>query len=190
NFYEWKDSLVNWGMPIDDRDLLANAMLSVSLQNMAVIAEVLEIPNTYRTQAKHLNDRIVETFWNAEKGVFCNYTNHDSYSQLGNSLAILCGAISGDSAAVLCEKILGDPDMTPVSLSMRCFLSDALIAVDKKRYTPIILEQIEKLYVPMLEFGSTTVWETEIGQSDFDNAGSLCHGWSAIPIYYYHTLLA
>ena len=80
--------------------------------------------------------------------------------------------------------------MTPVSLSMRCFLSDALIAVDKKRYTPIILEQIEKLYVPMLEFGSTTVWETEIGQSDFDNAGSLCHGWSAIPIYYYHTLLA
>ena len=26
--------------------------------------------------------------------------------------------------------------------------------------------------------------------TSFDNAGSLCHGWSALPIYYYHTLKA
>ena len=41
---------------------------------------------------------------------------------------------------------------------------------------------------PMLEAGSTTVWETELGEQDFSGAGSLCHGWSAMPIYYYHTL--
>jgi hypothetical protein len=41
----------------------------------------------------------------------------------------------------------------------------------------------------MVESGSTTVWETEIGASDFHGAGSLCHGWSAMPIYYYHKLL-
>ena len=34
--------------------------------------------------------------------------------------------------------------------------------------------------------GATTFWETELGEKDFDNAGSLCHGWSALPIYYYH----
>ena len=122
--------------------------------------------------------------------MFYNYTNHDSYSQLGNSLAVLCGAISGDQAALLCEKILNDPEMASVSLSMRCFLNDALLKINKEKYAPIILEQIEKLYIPMLEFGSTTVWETEVGESDFENAASLCHGWSAMPIYYYHTLLS
>ena len=27
---------------------------------------------------------------------------------------------------------------------------------------------------------------TYIGASAFDNAGSLCHGWSAVPVYYFH----
>lgn len=190
NFYEWKDALVNWGTPISDCDLLANTLLSIALQNMAYIADALAIQNDYSRQAAKLNARIFEIFWNDGKGVFYNYTNHDSYSQLGNSLAVLCGAISGDQAALLCEKILNDPEMTSVSLSMRCFLNDALLKMNKEKYAPIILEQIEKLYIPMLEFGSTTVWETEIGESDFENAASLCHGWSAMPIYYYHTLLS
>ena len=40
----------------------------------------------------------------------------------------------------------------------------------------------------MLKTGNNTVWETELGESDFSNAGSLCHGWSSIPIYYYNIL--
>ncbi|MBR1677551.1 MAG: ROK family protein [Clostridia bacterium] len=32
--------------------------------------------------------------------------------------------------------------------------------------------------------GATTFWETEKGECDFDGAASLCHGWSAIPVYY------
>ena len=79
--------------------------------------------------------------------------------------------------------------MTPISLSMVCFKYDAWLKMDKEKYTPIIFEDIDKTYTTMIEFGSTTVWETDLGESDFDNAGSLCHGWSALPIYYYHTLL-
>lgn len=189
NFYEWRDFMVNWGTPGSASDLMANALLSMALQNMAHIAEELGIENSYREQSHKLNAQIYETFWDNQKGIFYNYTDRDSYSQLGNSLAILCGAISGDQAAMLCETILNDTKMTPISLSMWCFLFDALLKTNKKKYTPVILEQIEKLYVPMLESGSTTVWETENGESDFDKAGSLCHGWSAMPVYYYHTLL-
>jgi hypothetical protein len=28
-----------------------------------------------------------------------------------------------------------------------------------------------------------------MGADDFDHAGSLCHGWSAIPIYFYYRYL-
>ena len=46
-------------------------------------------------------------------------------------------------------------------------------------------DDFETLKKKMLDAGSTTVWETELGAPDFANAGSLCHGWSAMPIYYY-----
>ena len=60
--------------------------------------------------------------------------------------------------------------------------------MDKEKYGDMILEDIENTYTPMIESGSTTVWETELGEADFQGAGSLCHGWSALPIYYYHIL--
>ena len=81
-----------------------------------------------------------------------------------------------------------DESLTEISLSMRCFLNDALLLVDREKYTPYVLGQIERIYRPMVEYGVGTVWETELGESDFANAGSLCHGWSALPIYYYHIL--
>ena len=40
----------------------------------------------------------------------------------------------------------------------------------------------------MLDAGSDTVWETILGEADFNGAGSLCHGWSALPVYYYEVL--
>jgi hypothetical protein len=41
----------------------------------------------------------------------------------------------------------------------------------------------------MLDQGATSFWETLRGWRDFSNAGSLCHGWSAIPILYLARLL-
>jgi hypothetical protein len=41
----------------------------------------------------------------------------------------------------------------------------------------------------MIKEGATTFWEVEEGQKAFGYAGSLCHGWGAMPIIYYETLL-
>ena len=65
---------------------------------------------------------------------------------------------------------------------------DALLAVNKEKYSDFILQEIDRIYAKMLQEGATSFWETEKGADDFDGAGSLCHGWSAIPIYYYHIL--
>lgn len=189
NFYEWRDGIDGVGeFDFDAPDLLLNALLSIALQNMCVIADALGIKNTYEEQASTLNQRIHEVFWDDASGICYNLPEHKAYSQLGNALAILCGALNDDEAKKVCERLLTDTEMTPISLSMVCFKYDAWLKVDKERFTPIILEDIEKTYTPMIEFGSTTVWETDLGESDFANAGSLCHGWSALPIYYYHIL--
>ena len=43
-------------------------------------------------------------------------------------------------------------------------------------------------YKYMLDHDATSFWETIGGEKDFGGAGSLCHGWSAMPIYYFHLL--
>jgi len=57
--------------------------------------------------------------------------------------------------------------------------------VDAEKYKDAVLSEIRSTYKVMLDEGSTTVWETAKGAEDFGGAGSLCHGWSAIPVYYY-----
>lgn len=191
NFYEWSEYLdgnLGYADSAADYDLVLNALLSISLQNMAFIADELNLEQNYNEIAEQLNHHIRLIFCNAETGIYYNRPDHLTYSQLGNALAILCGAATNEEAHVLCERMLIDEEMTPITLSMQCFKYDAWIKIDKQRYAPIILEQIENNYKPMIDFGSTTVWETINGESDFENAGSLCHGWSALPIYYYHIL--
>ena len=64
-----------------------------------------------------------------------------------------------------------------------------VILRDKIKWQEYVLNEVRKDYKKMLDTGATSVWETIDGASAFDNAGSLCHGWSAIPVYYFHTIL-
>ncbi len=190
NFYEWRKGLDGCsGENKTNPDLILNSLLSLALRNMASISEKLHIQNEYRSLSNRLNKKIQEVFYCDKNGMFYDFPDRTTYSQLGNSLAILCGAATDDVARKICEHLTCDSNMTPISMSMCCFKYDALLKTDKYFYRETVLEDIEKKYTPMIDFGSTTVWETEVGESDFGKAGSLCHGWSALPIYYYNKLL-
>ena len=124
---------------------------------------------------------IKATFYNGKYYRLSNIT--EKSSQLGNSLAILIGLGNEE----LAERILNDKEMIAATLSMRAFLYDALLSFGDK-HKEYILSDIKEKYKKMLNAGATTFWETEKGAADFDGAGSLCHGWSAIPIYYFNIL--
>ena len=72
--------------------------------------------------------------------------------------------------------------LIPASCSMICFKYDALLKVGGEKYKDYIIEDIREKYKPMLDEGSTTVWEYGYKKTP---AGSRCHGWSALPVYYY-----
>lgn len=196
NFYEWKDGLngldANGNRGTDGSvqfDAALNCLLSVALQNLQRICDIAKMPATYGEKAAALNARIHETLYDADRGLYVNRVGDKQCSELVNSLAILCGAATAEEAKHICEVMTSAHDMTPTSLSMVCFKYDALIQTDKERYTPYILADIKEKYTKMLDAGATSFWETEDGESDFSNAGSLCHGWSALPVYYYNILL-
>ena len=198
NFYEWSDGLddkeffsTKKGLSQTPREphLVLNTLLSLALQRMAEISDALSVENRYAQMSEDLNVAIRAHFWSAEKKLFFDRYSNMKYSVLGNALAILCGACQAEKTPFVCEKMLKDASLTPISLSMKCFLYDALLKTDQNQYRDVILNDIEETYRPMVECGVGTVWETERGWIDFANAGSLCHGWSALPIYYYHILL-
>ena len=85
-------------------------------------------------------------------------------------------------------KTENGPQLVPNSLSMNGFRFDALLRVDREKYAPIILAELDRDYFHMLRHGATAFWETIEGADAFGGAGSLCHGWSALPIYYYEIL--
>lgn len=112
--------------------------------------------------------------------------NGDAHkTELLNALAILANTVSQEEAQEICRD-MAQHKLISCSLSMKCFVYDAMIKTDKEKYKDFILNDIRNTYKPMLE--TKTVWETALGSSDFDNAGSLCHGWSSIPVFYYNAL--
>lgn len=189
NFYEWTSGLSGGekGKEPMRYDVVLNCLFSLALQNMAYICKKIDKPHKeYETIAKNLNEQIHKTFFDNHGG-YSMYGDGGHYSELGNALAVLCGA--GDACAKqIAQTLASENDWVQISLSMKCFLYDALLKVDKTKYRAYVLDDIKRVYSKMLKQGATAFWETELGEKDFGGAGSLCHGWSAIALYYMHIL--
>lgn len=189
NFYEWTDDLAGVIGAVDEPRLEAalNCFLSIALQNLQGICDYLDVKADYCIYADRLNQRIREVFYSPNRGCYINRLGEEKFSELVNALAILCGASVGEEAQRICEYIVNDSFMTKASLSMMCFKYDALLKVNRETYKNYVLQDIETTYKAMLDAGATSFWETE-DVEDFDHAASRCHGWSAMPVYYYHIL--
>lgn len=184
NFYEWSKASHNdheIGRRADEPyykqyDLILNCMFVYACRlYQGLYGDAATLPNTEDMVAA-----ICETFYNSDMGFYRLSTNGEHYSQLGNCFAILIGLGDKDMA----ERVISDESLIPVTLSMNTFYYDALLLLDEG-FGAFVVEDIRKKYSKMLSEGATTFWETELGWQDFDGAGSLCHGWSAIPVYYF-----
>lgn len=74
--------------------------------------------------------------------------------------------------------------MVETTLSHSIYKFEALLQ-EPDKYADAVFRKIEEDWGYMLYHGATSFWETIKGAEDFSNAGSLCHGWSAIPVYFY-----
>lgn len=207
NFYEWSDDLS--GQPAqqthsrqtqdaEQYEAPLHFLLVLALRHMAHICDALgEASEEYRTLADQVAHTAGELFFDTERALYVNRLGEYRYSELTNSLALLCGAADAERAAGIVRALgttLGAEDvcageMTPITLAMLGFKYDALLQADAHRWRAPILSDIDRRFSRMLDAGATSVWETEKGAADFEGAGSLCHGWSAMPVYYYRKLL-
>jgi hypothetical protein len=143
----------------------------------------------YSSKLREITGAVRARFFEKETGLFKSFDDVAVYSQLVNALAILSGAVDRAEAERICEMLTSpDESVTTTTLSMTAFKYDALLAVDKEKYSDYILNDIDVSFGEMLAKGATSFWETLLGKDDMAGAGSLCHGWSALPVYYYKVL--
>ena len=190
NFYEWIEGMADEEHTATGYDAALNCLLSLTLQNMQKICDMLDIAADYTEKAQALNSRIRQAFLQKEDSLFANSADGSGRSELVNALAVLCGAAAPEDAKIICQALTKRSGLVETSLSTRCFKYDALLLQDKESYSAYILEDIVCRYTKMLDAGATSFWETELGEADFFGAGSLCHGWSAMPVYYFSVLLS
>lgn len=199
NFYDWAGNLDGAFFSADENikvrneyDSIINCHLSLAYKNFARICSALgraQQADKYAAKSEKLNKKIYETFYDTKSGLFRTSDAATEFSELANALAILCGACPKEKRKVIAEKMArGDTDWIKCTLSMNAFKFDAMLLTDSDKYKTAVLDEIDKTYEYMLSKGATSFWETKKGEADFDGAGSLCHGWSAIPVYYYRLL--
>ncbi len=184
NFYEWTEENDNdsdisiYGEEKDQYDLIINAaFVYFTGAYNRLFNKNIDVSKTKKA--------IQEMFYDKDRNVYRLNNKTNKTGQLGNAFACLIGLGNEE----LVNKLLDSKDMIEASLSTRCFVYDALLENNKK-YEKLIIEDIKRRYKKMLDAGATTFWETERGEKDFNNLGSLCHGWSALPIYYFSKILS
>ena len=186
NYYEWAKGL-SGKIGAEEKDLYEaclNLLLVIALRNMAEIANEVGEKDDFSHFIPALKSAIRDRFFDKERGYFINSSADNDVSELVNALAILAEVCTADEAEHIARGLIdAESGLTPITLSMLCFKYEALMKVGGDEYKDYILGNIRAKYKMMLDAGATTFWEKE--DIFATPAGSMCHGWSALPVYYY-----
>lgn len=206
NFYEWTDLLS--GEPIYRQKPLAQRIdapyqmfFLLMLQAAAEIAGHLG-KQEYALQLEALQEAVRSAchtrFWNEEDSCYRTYApfqegqyraEKQPCAELVQALAVLTGVAGPEERARLLPQLAqGNEGWTPCTLSMIRFKYEALLT-QQAQYLPLVFADIANIWGHMLFSGATSFWETADGAAAFDGAGSLCHGWSAMPVYFYYAYI-
>ena len=184
NFYEWSygnEGRKGFGEE-NTHDLIMSCAFIRAYESMKKLYERMgEEAPVYDTE--DLKAAIVKNLFDNDRGIFLNTLEKDVYTVLGNAFALSVGLGDERTLKAIRDGVDG-VELTPATLSMLAYVYDVIIerCSDGKEF---VLNDIYKNYSYMLSKDATSFWETIKGDSDFHNAGSLCHGWSAMPVYYF-----
>ncbi len=212
NFYEWQTDLsgsIGSGCTEADTtfDAPLNALVSMGWGALAEMYDRLgaaDCAARWRDARAQLNVALDCWFWDEAAGVYDTFLDRQGALQhrceLTNALMVCANAAPEARRAAVCAQLAaglvgaegGQPasPLLPVTLSSAIFKYDALLQTDLARYARQVFADVAARWGDMLTREATTFWETADGASAFGNAGSLCHGWSAVPVYLYHRYAA
>jgi len=193
NFYEWAPGLdgavyrdaKDTG---DQFDAPLNLFYLLALDGAARIArETGEAEEDFAMRAAALRGAFHGAFWDEKEQAYLtkagtNQSPH--FAELTQALALIAGVVPPDKVDALRARLAADNNrLVPCTLSHMMYKFEAMMA-DPDKYAQRIFDLIRRDWGFMLQQGATSFWETIEGAAAFGDAGSLCHGWSAIPAWF------
>lgn len=186
NFYDWEDGLIG-ADTYHQFDVLLQLFFAYAIQHAMELAEYAgktTEKKELRKLLRELKQAVNDSFYDSKSGRYRTFLDQEHFCELAQALAILTGF--APSPARLRQLLAKKNQLVPTTLSSCLFKYMALL--DDPKYHSTVLCEVRSIWGKMLYQGATTFYETIGGASDFQEAGSLCHGWSAVPIYVYHKL--
>ena len=205
HFYEWSDGLDGLveqgckGLPADaPRRVDAPFQLTFILMlqavcDMAGLLQKEELQQQLKETIGQMQAATHILFFSKERDAYLTYADErdgqwylreEAPKELVQAWAVLAGIVPLEKEAPLLET-LAKNRYQGATLSMLRFKYEALLT-RPEQYAEVVFDDIAARWGKMLYQGATSFWETEEGASDFGHAGSLCHGWSAMPVYFYY----
>ncbi len=189
NFHEWSEGLdggeIFRDAPVEAQgDACLTALTAIAAREIAALehrtgnaaeAERLE-------QAARRLEQALEGYYDPARGLYASYVKsgaRQGWHAYTQSLILCTGSVPQARTQALCTALkapLGH-GLVPATLSALQMQYAALIRYGHLEYC---LQEVREVFGGMLLQGATAYWETDKGEADFEDAGSLCHGWSAV----------
>ncbi len=198
NFHEWSHGL-DGGLIFRDYEIvplpdgLMTALAYKATKCTAFLEEKLGNTEKAKRFAEYADEleKGLQHFYDEEKGLFRSYLDDDNklFHEYTQALFLATGALSQAQVDKMVAALTkGAEGLIPLTLAGLPVKYEALLSyTDSLDY---VLDDISKIFGNMLYQGATSFWETDKGATDFENAGSLCHGWSAVACYVLDTYCA
>ncbi len=191
NFYEWAPELSQQGCEEGEFHSLYNLYLIEMLDAWVKLLRAdgqQEVAVRYEQAASELRKTVESMFYDAEKCCYATKIRHGKpfglYHEHTQLLMLHVQAVPEEKKAALLDVIYGE-SLVPVTLSVMPYLLLLFLQQDhgceSRNY---VLNKFRQNYYLMLDGTSSSLWETVKGGDDFMYAGSLCHGWSSLPVYF------
>ncbi|NMA20002.1 MAG: family 78 glycoside hydrolase catalytic domain [Lentisphaerae bacterium] len=142
----------------------------------------------YEKAASELRIIVERLFYDAEKQCYATKIRHGKpfglYHEHTQLLMLHVQAVPQEKKEALLKVIFAEK-LVPVTLSVMPYLLMLFLQQDHgPESRNFVLSKFQRNYYRMLDGKSTSLWETIKGGDDFMYAGSLCHGWSSLPVYF------
>ena len=139
----------------------------------------------YRHAADDLTLACRNYFYDDTENFVRFYKDNDMKFEFVNSLAIYTGVIPQPKQPDLIKNLMKGT-FIEATLSSLYYIVEVMANFNEES-TNWLEKRILNIFSPMLENGKTaTLWETADGAAAFEWSGSMCHGWSAISVYFYY----
>jgi hypothetical protein len=188
NFHEWCDGLDGDFIFREHEieaipDGILTALALYTARELSALEErvgCVDKANEYQAFADDLLAK-TEFFYDTEKHLYKSYLGEREYNYHGymQALMLCANAVKKDRVAYLLEELKSPQETVEMTYACLLWKYEALIRYAENGLD-LAIDDICQQFGSMIFRGATSYWETALGEADFDDAGSLCHGWSAV----------